>query len=208
MVVSDPASELFSRSTDNYPTSFGMDEGQRQTSAPEDHRFAALAREFGPALARYFRRRLQQQPKLARYTDVDDLVQEVLTRLLVRGDGQPIEQPESYLLRAAANVWRDLLRRSRTRRVDDHDEYVEDRHALEDDGPDRVLEGREAISAILASIGELPDRTRHVFVLRRIEGMQQKAVARRLGISVSAVEKHMIRAIRHLADAQPGGRHG
>ena len=183
-----------------------MDEGQRQARAPEDDRFAALARQFGPALARYFRKRLRQQPNLARHTGVDDLVQDVLARLLVRGDGQSIERPESYLLRAAANVWRDLLRRSRTRRANDHDEYVEDRHAVEDHGPDRVLEGRQAISAILASIGELPERTRHVFVLRRIEGMQQKAVARRLGISVSAVEKHMIKAIRHLAAAQPGGR--
>ena len=181
--------------------------GEEQTRAREDDRFDVLARQYGPALARYFRKRLQQHANLQRHTDVDDLVQEVLARLLVRGDAQSIEQPESYLLRAAANVWRDLLRRSRTRRTDAHDEYVEDRHAVEDDGPDRVLEGREAISAILASIGELPERTRRVFVLRRIEGMRQRAVAGRLGISVSAVEKHMIKAIRHLAAGSPGGSH-
>ena len=180
-------------------------EGEEQTRARENNRFDVLARQFGPALARYFRKRLQQHASLQRHAGVDDLVQEVLVRLVARGDGQPIEQPESYLLRAAANVWRDLLRRSRTRRADAHDEYVEHWHAVEDGGPDRVLEGNEAIAAILASLGELPERTRRVFVLRRIEGMQQKVAARRLGISVSAVEKHMIKAIRHLAAGRLDG---
>ena len=67
------------------------------------------------------------------------------------------------------------------------------------------MEGNEAIAAILVSLGELPERTRRVFVLRRIEGMQQKVAARRLGISVSAVEKHMIKAIRHLAAGRLDG---
>ena len=51
----------------------------------------------------------------------------------------------------------------------------------------------------MATLDELPERTRQVFVLCRVEGIRQKNVARRLGVSVSAVEKHMIRAIAHLA---------
>jgi DNA-directed RNA polymerase specialized sigma24 family protein len=37
-----------------------------------------------------------------------------------------------------------------------------------------------------------------VFVLRRIEAMRLGDIAARLGISVSAVEKHMQRAVTHL----------
>ena len=44
----------------------------------------------------------------------------------------------------------------------------------------------------------MPERTRHVFVLRRIEGLRYQDVAKRLGLSVSAVEKHMQRAMLHL----------
>jgi RNA polymerase sigma-70 factor (ECF subfamily) len=37
-----------------------------------------------------------------------------------------------------------------------------------------------------------------IFVLRRLEGMRLNDIAKRLGISVSAVEKHMQRAIIHI----------
>ena len=53
--------------------------------------------------------------------------------------------------------------------------------------------------ALLDALEELPPRTRQVFVLCRIEGMRQKGVAKRLGVSVSAIEKHMIKAIAHLS---------
>jgi len=46
---------------------------------------------------------------------------------------------------------------------------------------------------------ELPERTRVVFVLRRLENLSYSEIGLRLGLSVSAVEKHMLRAVRHLA---------
>ena len=45
---------------------------------------------------------------------------------------------------------------------------------------------------------KLPERTRAVFLLRRLEGMSYSEIAIRLGVSVSAAEKHMLRAVRHL----------
>ncbi len=152
-----------------------------------------LAREYRPALIRFFRKRARQP------ADVDDLVQEVLYRLAVRGDGQRIEQPESYLMRSATNVWRDYLRKMRTHAQDEHVEYHEDGHGLEDHGPAAVMEGDRAIETLLSVLNELPARTRQVFLLCRVEGLRQKGVAQKLGVSVSSVEKHMIRAIAHLA---------
>ncbi len=40
-----------------------------------------------------------------------------------------------------------------------------------------------------------------IFVLRRLEGMKYLDIAARLGISVSAVEKHMERAVARLAES-------
>ena len=161
-------------------------------SASGTHRLETLANAYGPALRRYFGKRAYQS------ADVEDLVQNVLLRLAVRGDSQSIEQPEAYLMRTATNVWRDYLRKKGTHAEAVHEEYVEG-HLREEHGPDADLESAEAISALLAALQELPARTRQVFVLCRVEGLRQKAVARRLGVSVSAVEKHMIRAIAHLA---------
>jgi RNA polymerase sigma-70 factor (ECF subfamily) len=44
----------------------------------------------------------------------------------------------------------------------------------------------------------MPERTRAIFLLKRLDGLRHQAIATQLGISVSAVEKHMVRAIEHL----------
>ena len=161
-------------------------------------RFAVLAREYRPALKRFFGKRARQP------ADVEDLVQDVLLRLAVRGDWDSIGQPEAYLMRTATNVWRDYLRKKETRAEDGHEEFTEG-HKWAEHGPPDEVEGIESVDAVLRALAELPERTRQVFVLCRVEGIRQKSVARRLGVSVSAVEKHMIRAISHLA-SRLGGR--
>ena len=169
-----------------------MPAAQRGLDQTEAERLESLARQFRPALRRYFARRARQR------ADVDDLVQDVLVRLAVRGDCASIAQPEAYLMRTATNVWRDYLRKKETHAEDGHEEYTEG-HVFEDHGPDDEVSGIQSVGSVLASLDELPERTRQVFVLCRVEGIRQKNVAKRLGVSVSAVEKHMIRAIAHVA---------
>ena len=164
------------------PTELAADAGQLDE----------MARRYRPALTRYFRKRASQS------ADVDDLIQDVFTRLAVRGNQNTILQPESYLLRTAANVWRDFLRKQRTHAHGAHDEFLDAQHSREETGPERVLQGRQSIEALLAALNELPDRTCQVFVLCRVEGMAQRLVAQRLGVSVSSIEKHMMKAIVHL----------
>ena len=107
-------------------------------------------------------------------------------------------------MRTATNVWRDYLRKRETHAEDGHEEYTEGL-LFEDHGPDDEVSGIQSVGSVLAALDELPERTRQVFVLCRVEGIRQKNVAKRLGVSVSAVEKHMIRAIAHLASTL-GGR--
>lgn len=153
-----------------------------------------FARRYTPALRRYFRKRESRQ------ADVDDLVQEVFVRLAGRSSGAAIERPEVYLLRTAGNVWRDFLRKKKTHLAGVHDEYRDDLYPLEDRSPEHVVQGQQTVEAVISALNELPDRTRQVFVLCRVEGMRQQAVASRLGVSISSVEKHMIKAVAHLAD--------
>jgi len=166
-----------------------------ETSKPQAHQpLDLLARRFRPALARYFARRV------AHPADAEDLVQEVFTRIAARTSGELIRDPKPYLMQAAANVLRDWLRRRATHAAGAHDVYDEDLHASEVFSPERVLEGRQSVMPVLAALGELSESTRNIFVLCRIDGMKYAEVARRLGVSVSAIEKHMMKAIAHLGD--------
>ncbi len=57
---------------------------------------------------------------------------------------------------------------------------------------------RQSVAALKAALAELPERTQTVFVLHRFEGLRYGEIAVTLGISVSAVEKHMMRAMSHI----------
>jgi RNA polymerase sigma-70 factor (ECF subfamily) len=59
--------------------------------------------------------------------------------------------------------------------------------------------GKETLQDVLAALGELSERTRDIFVLYRIEKMKQHEIASLYGLSLSAVEKHVLRAITHLS---------
>ncbi|WP_235535210.1 RNA polymerase sigma factor [Sphingomonas sp. Leaf339] len=139
--------------------------------------------------------------KRAPVADVDDLVQDVAMRMHTRRADDPIANVEGYLFQTAHSVLADRGRRDSTRCRSSHDSLEEFHHPVEDRSPERVLEGKEQWSMLLAAMEDLPARTREAFVLHRFEEMQYAAIAGHMGISVSAVEKHIMRAIRRLADA-------
>lgn len=148
-----------------------------------------LVRLYSVPLMRYFKKRGCQK------ATVDDLVQDVFARLSGRASGGEIENPEAYIMKSASGVWKDFLRKRQTHFYAKHVEYDDNSHALKDFSPEHIYECKETIERLLVILNELPERTRNVFVLCRIEGMKQKVVAKRLGISVSSVEKHVVKAI-------------
>lgn len=143
-------------------------------------------------LVRYFRRHLRHE------ADAEDLAQEALVRL-VRSPAQ-VEHAEAYVLRIASNLLRDRFRRDRSHHTGLHDPFDDALHELpsEEPGTDDVYASRERLERLLSALDELSPRCRQVFLLQRYEGMTYTAIARQLQVSVSAVEKHMMRALLHL----------
>ncbi len=174
----------------------------RNTQDQADH--VVLAREAGPVrrwLTGYFRRRVRDDD------EIEDLVQDVFTRIVARDSEEAVSHLGGYVLRTAASVLADRARKRAVRHSDQHVVLDTDRHGDDELDPERVLSGKEDLHAATAALLSLPERTRTVFVLRRLEGYRHAEIARHLGISISAVEKHMVRAVRHLS-AEMEKRHG
>lgn len=161
------------------------------------------ARFRGPLMV-YFLRRKFTRP------EAEDLTQEVFVRMIGREGEVPPDNVEVYIFQVAANLLRDKARRGLTRRAEDHtslDAPAEvtanglDRHPdlIEDRGPERVLLAQESLAEALSALDELGERTRSIYILHRLEKMRHKEIAALLGLSVSAVEKHVIKAVAHLA---------
>ena len=144
-----------------------------------------------PGLRRYFSKRLPA-------AQVDDLVQEVFVRIQAHEADSPIQHLDRYLFTTAASVLSDHLRRRAVRHEGDHHTLEESHHPVEELTPERVLLDREALQVVVSAIEGLPTRTRDVFVLHRFEEMTCNSIAEQLGMSVSAVEKHIMKALRAL----------
>jgi RNA polymerase sigma-70 factor (ECF subfamily) len=148
--------------------------------------------QFGPALRRYFLRR-------ANAADADDLVQDVFLSLQSRGAGAQIDNVEGYLFRTAANVLGMRRRKGGWRWGSQEDlEHVDG--LVDELSPERILISKQALEQVVRALADMPPRTAQAFFLYRFGHLSQEAVARRMGVSIKAVEKFLRKALRHLLD--------
>lgn len=133
------------------------------------------------------------------HDEIEDVLQEVLLRLHQRQATEGIENPKAYAFQAVRSVISDRWRRGTARKQGAHTSLKEVHHPVEHATPERIVEGRQAIHRLVAALNEMPERTRDIFVLHRFEDMSYPQIADHIGISLSAVGKHMVRALRFLA---------
>ena len=142
------------------------------------------------ALCAFFRRRIGNG------AEAEELAQEVIVRVCDLPEGQ-MESPDAYVFTIAANLLRDRARRDAVRAS--YREAIladSERWDIERRDPERILAGRQNLANVAHVLKSLPERTRVIFVLYRLEGMARREIADTFGISVSAVEKHIATAMR------------
>ncbi|MEO5337853.1 MAG: RNA polymerase sigma factor [Magnetospirillum sp. WYHS-4] len=132
--------------------------------------------------------------RLGSRADADDVLHEAFIRFMGRYLGQSIANPLALMARIAINIVRDSARMESHRRglVDATEGSFCSGPAPP--SPESELSGRQDLRRLKDAIDGLPPRCREVFLLHRVEGLPHSEVAQILGISRSAVEKHMIRA--------------
>jgi RNA polymerase sigma-70 factor (ECF subfamily) len=128
-----------------------------------------------------------------------DVIQETYLRIERMGDIGSVRNPAAYLLGIALNIARDY-RRAESRRltVDEVDSLLE----IPDDRPDpeHEVEKRSEINLLRRAIAELPERRRLVLTLSRIEGLHNREIAERFGVTVRTIEIDLKQALEHCAD--------
>ncbi len=137
--------------------------------------------------------------------EAEDVLQEISVRLSSETIG-PVAEPRAYLYRMATNQFL-LHRRTQGRRLRREEDWVdahsgENREQDERPSAETSLIARGQLAILQHVLDELPERTRMVFRRFRIDGEPQRRIADDLGISVSAVEKHLTRAYEAIASAK------
>lgn len=148
---------------------------------------------------------MDSRPALLRYLglrgatpeEAEDILQEVYLKLLADRIG-PVAEPRAYLYRMTNNHFLGSRRTAgrRARREEDWAEVHGGGDGEVDERPsvEAELIAREQLAILQHVLDGLPERTRIIFRRFRIDGEPQRQIAADMGISLSAVEKHLTRA--------------
>lgn len=122
-----------------------------------------------------------------------DLLQDVYAELLTGETWRSAKKPRAWVMRAVLTRGVDRIRRSKVvsmRALPDVETLEFASQSL--DGFETVS-AREQVRAGLDAINAMPDMTRRVLLMRRLDGLPVKEIAHRLGLTVKGVDYHIAR---------------
>lgn len=149
-------------------------------------------------LVRFFAARLGSR------AEAEDLVQDLYLRLTAMDATAPVDNPSALLHRIGSNLMLDRLRSQKRAGVRDSDwreintTILAGHEVADDPSADEVVAARQRLKALVEAVDDLPEKTRHAFQLHKLDGLSHAETARRMGISVSTVEKHISAALKTL----------
>lgn len=129
--------------------------------------------------------------------DALDIVQDAYARLIQATERAPIRDAPAFLHVVAANLARDRLRSQALRNAAKADAASTGDVECRSPSPERAVISRQQLAIIEQALGELSLKCRAALVLHRFENLTHAEIAAQLGISVSMVEKHIRRGLRH-----------
>ena len=127
---------------------------------------------------------------------IDDIVQEAYCRVAALSSVAHIDNGRAYFFRAVSSIFIDQLRRARVVRIDSVTEIGSLNVVDEEPSPERVVSAQRDLALVRRLIEDLPAKCRRIMELRRIDGLPQREVAERLGVTENVVEAQSIRGLR------------
>lgn len=139
---------------------------------------------------------------LGRYEEAQDVVQEVFLRYCRHSDQESVENLSSWLFCVAHNLAQDALRqRGRERKLQREFSSAPAPAAADGDGEgdavDRIVR-RAASERALAELGRLPEELRQVLLLKIIQDMPLREIARVTGLSFGVVAYRTNQGLKEL----------
>lgn len=151
---------------------------------------------------------LQHEPALLRWLarvwprnhEIPDLRQEIYARVYAAALSSRPASPRSFLFTTAHHLIVDRVRRERVVSI----EAVGDIEALnvsvDEISMERRVSARQELKLLSRALDLLPPKCRTVLWLRRVEGLSQREVAERLGVTEKTIEQHVSKGARLLAE--------
>jgi len=128
--------------------------------------------------------------------DVDDVVQESYLRVWRRQKARPIQSVRAFLFKVARHLALDLLRHEQRSPIAPVADITQVDVVAEVTAVAESACLTEETELLLSAIERLPGRCREIYILKKLHGLPQKEIARRLAISEQTVEVQIGRGNR------------
>lgn len=145
-------------------------------------------------LTQYLRRRWRNQ------AEIPDLRQEIYVRIYEAATQCIPDAARPFMFTTARNLLIDRARRAQIVSIETVMDIDGLNIAHDQPDPERNAMGREMLRLMQTAINHLPPRCREVVMLRKVHGLAQRDVARRMGISEGTVENQVAKGIRLIVD--------
>lgn len=125
-----------------------------------------------------------------------DLAQDTFVRILRHPlDIEQLREPRAYLLTIAKRLLINHFRHQSLERayLDTLANLPEALHPT----PEDLLLLKRALEALDALLAGLPDKVRTAFLLIQLEGLSQREVAQRMGLTIRTVQRYIAQAYTH-----------
>lgn len=128
--------------------------------------------------------------------DLEDVIQEAYCHISALDDVNHIRSGRAYLFTTARSIVLMRLRRARIVKIETVAEFDNLNIVSDEPSAERVVMGRRELARVKRLIGELPDRCRQIFELRKIEGLSQRQIAEAVGVPEYTVENDIARGLK------------
>lgn len=120
-----------------------------------------------------------------------DIIQETYVKVIAVQNKQKLNNPRAFLYKVAKNIIIDKARKSiKFQEIP----YEENEYTVKTQQPEEIVLEQNMQMILMQEIQKLPDMRKEAFVLHVVEGHTRQEVARKMKISLNAVDKHISRA--------------
>jgi RNA polymerase sigma-70 factor (ECF subfamily) len=138
--------------------------------------------------------------------DADDILQEAYARIWAL-EPDTIANPRAYFMTIIRNLVAEQARRAKIVPMVRMGEIEALNIISEEPGPERHATAGAELDLVRKVLESLPPQSRRAFELRKLEGLSVRQVAERLGVTESAVEKLLARALARVLTAMSHVEH-
>jgi RNA polymerase sigma factor (sigma-70 family) len=138
--------------------------------------------------------------RVSKPLDAEDLLHSAYLRMVRYRAEHVVANPAAFLVRAACNISIDNYRRDKVIADESEAFEVRDLTPLQDE----VIAARDRLNRVKSGLERLSPKTRDIFLMHRLQNMKYQEIANAYGISQSAVEKHIAKALSFLQNWADG----